>query len=81
MIVCSIGMKDWIVRLRGAVEWPMPHCFPIPHGVVCGTLVTTATDMNIRELRERAPDSQSLEKYAQISRMLTCRPEILRNVA
>jgi alcohol dehydrogenase len=49
---------------------PLGAFFPIPHGVVCGTLVAAATDMNIRALRERAPDSRSLEKYAQIGRML-----------
>ena len=54
---------------------PLGAFFPIPHGVVCGTLVAAATDMNIRALRERAPDSRSLEKYAQIGRTLAGRPE------
>ena len=54
---------------------PLGAFFPIPHGVVCGTLVAAATDMNIRALRERAPNSRSLEKYAQLGRLLTGRPE------
>jgi len=54
---------------------PLGAFFPIPHGVVCGTLVAAATDMNILALRERAPDSRSLEKYAQIGRTLADRPE------
>jgi len=53
---------------------PLGAFFPIPHGVVCGTLVAVATDVNIRALRERAPDSRSLEKYAQLGRMLSGRP-------
>ena len=34
---------------------PLGAYFPIPHGVVCGTLVATATEANIRALRERTP--------------------------
>jgi len=48
---------------------PLGAFFPIPHGVVCGTLVAAATEMNIRALRARVPDSQALEKYAQIGRI------------
>jgi alcohol dehydrogenase len=55
---------------------PLGAYFPIPHGVACGALVAAATDANIRALRERAPGSRSLEKYAQIGRMLNGRPEL-----
>lgn len=53
---------------------PLGAFFPIPHGVVCGTLVAVATEMNIRALRERAPDSRSLVKYTQIGRLLNGKP-------
>ncbi len=49
---------------------PLGAFFPIPHGVVCGTLVAAATEMNIRALHARAADSPALEKYAQIGRLL-----------
>jgi alcohol dehydrogenase len=49
---------------------PLGAFFPIPHGVVCGTLVAEATDMNIRALKERDPDSKALLKYAQAGRMM-----------
>jgi alcohol dehydrogenase len=49
---------------------PLGAFFPVPHGVVCGTLVAAATNVNILALRERAPDSPSLERYAQIGRVL-----------
>ena len=55
---------------------PLGALFPVPHGVVCGTLVAVATDVNIRALRERAPDSPVLEKYAQIGRMLNGRVQL-----
>ncbi len=44
---------------------PLGSLFPIPHGVVCGTLVADASDINIRALMERNPSSPALEVYAR----------------
>jgi len=44
---------------------PLGSLFPIPHGVVCGTLVAEATDINIRALIEREPSSPALSVYAR----------------
>ena len=44
---------------------PLGSLFPIPHGVVCGTLVAEATDINIRALIERDPASPALAVYAR----------------
>jgi alcohol dehydrogenase len=60
---------------------PLGAFFPIPHGVVCGTLVAVATEVNIRALRERVPDSPALEKYAQAGRVLTGKPLLSRESA
>lgn len=49
---------------------PLGAFFPIPHGVVCGTLVAEATALNIRALRARAPQSPALAKYAEAARLL-----------
>lgn len=43
---------------------PLGSFFPVPHGVVCGTLVASATRENVAALRERAPESPALAKYA-----------------
>lgn len=50
---------------------PLGAFFPIPHGVVCGTLVAAATAINIRALQSRAPQHPSLEKYAQVGRLFS----------
>jgi len=50
---------------------PLGAYFPIPHGVVCGTLVAAATAVNIQALQVREPDNPALAKYAQVGRMLT----------
>jgi len=47
---------------------PLGAFFPIPHGVACGTLVATATAINIEALKSRLPDSPALPKYAEIGR-------------
>ena len=53
---------------------PLGAFFPIPHGVVCGTILAVATEVNLRALRERAPDSPALEKYARIGALLSDEP-------
>jgi alcohol dehydrogenase len=55
---------------------PLGAYFPIPHGVVCGTLVSAATEVNIKAMQEREPDNPALAKYAQVGRLLTGRTEI-----
>ncbi len=47
---------------------PLGAFFPIPHGVVCGTLVASATASNIAALEARDADSAALPKYAEIGR-------------
>lgn len=49
---------------------PLGAFFPIPHGVVCGTLVGAATRMNIDAMLSREPDNPALEKYAQAASIL-----------
>ena len=47
---------------------PLGAFFPIPHGVVCGTLVASATASNIAALEARDADNPALPKYAEIGR-------------
>lgn len=49
---------------------PIGGFFPIPHGVVCGTLVASATETNIRALRERGSNPEALAKYAGVGALL-----------
>ncbi|MBL6929232.1 MAG: iron-containing alcohol dehydrogenase [Rhodospirillales bacterium] len=56
-----------------ALASPLGAFFPAPHGVVCGTLVAAATEINIRALMERDPENVALEKYARAGRLLSGR--------
>lgn len=49
---------------------PLGAFYPIPHGIACGTLLAEATAVNLRALKERAPDSAALRKYAAVARLL-----------
>lgn len=53
---------------------PLGAYFPIPHGVVCGTLVAAATEMNIRAMRSRAPQHPALDKYAEVGSLIAETP-------
>lgn len=52
---------------------PLGAFFPIPHGVVCGTLVGEATRVNIEVMRRRDPQNPALRKYAEAAILLTGR--------
>ena len=49
---------------------PLGAFFPIPHGVVCGTLVASATEVNIEGLLAREPANSALDKYAKAAEVL-----------
>jgi len=50
---------------------PLGAYYPIPHGVVCGTLVAVATDLNIQLLLQREPANPALDKYAVLGDVIT----------
>ncbi len=60
---CGLGSVHGLASPLGAF-------YPLPHGVVCGTLVAAATEMNIRAMRDREPDNPALEKYAHAAEIL-----------
>ncbi len=49
---------------------PLGAFYPIPHGVVCGTLVAKATEININAMLHREPDNPALLKYARLGDLL-----------
>ncbi|MDT8374846.1 MAG: iron-containing alcohol dehydrogenase [Bacteroidales bacterium] len=45
--------------------------FDIPHGVVCGTLMADANDLNVRELSKGKNGEAALRKYATLGRLFS----------
>ena len=56
---------------------PIGGMFPAPHGAVCAALLAPGMEANIRALRERAPGSESLERYQKVAAVLTENPASL----
>jgi alcohol dehydrogenase class IV len=50
---------------------PLGAFFPIPHGVVCGTLLAATTAANIRALQARQAHHPALAKYAELGVLLS----------
>jgi len=43
--------------------------YDIPHGIVCGTLMASANDLNVRVLRKNAPNDSALKKYVIMGKL------------
>jgi len=45
--------------------------FPAPHGAICAALLAPVIRTNIEALQQRLPQSESLERYREVARLLT----------
>jgi len=54
---------------------PIGGMFPAPHGAVCAALLPHVMAANLRALRARQPDGDTLERYREIARRLTGRED------
>ncbi|HKE27344.1 MAG TPA: iron-containing alcohol dehydrogenase, partial [Bryobacteraceae bacterium] len=54
---------------------PIGGRFPAPHGTVCAAVLPHAMEINVEALRRRAPGDKALERYAEIARLVTGRPQ------
>jgi alcohol dehydrogenase class IV len=43
--------------------------YNIPHGLICGTLMASSNEINVRELRKKSADSVALKKYAHLGKL------------
>jgi alcohol dehydrogenase class IV len=54
---------------------PLGGMIAAPHGALCARLLPFVIAANVRALRERAPESPALERYAEVARIVTGRPD------
>ncbi|MDP2998633.1 MAG: iron-containing alcohol dehydrogenase, partial [Bryobacterales bacterium] len=52
---------------------PVGGAFDAPHGAVCAALLPFAMEVNVRALRVRG--GEALDRYAEVARILTGRPD------
>jgi alcohol dehydrogenase class IV len=53
---------------------PLGGMFHGPHGAMCASLLPHVMAINIRVLRERAPESEALRRYDEVAHILTGNP-------
>jgi len=46
-----------------------------PHGAVCAAVLSAAMDINLRALRDRAPEHQALARMTEVASLLTDQPD------
>jgi alcohol dehydrogenase class IV len=54
---------------------PLGGRFPAPHGAICAAILPNGMEINLRALRARAPQSEAVERYEQVARILTGKAE------
>jgi alcohol dehydrogenase class IV len=50
---------------------PLGGMFPAPHGAACAAVLPHAMAVNVRALRERAPQSRALARYHEVAALVT----------
>jgi alcohol dehydrogenase class IV len=45
--------------------------YEIPHGLICGTLMASGNEINVRELRRQEDNQQALKKYAVLGELFS----------
>jgi len=70
-LMSGISLANAGLGIVHGLASPIGGYFEIPHGVVCGTLLSEATKMNIRKLKTQGPEGKSaLKKHAEIGALL-----------
>ncbi|MGB3206793.1 MAG: iron-containing alcohol dehydrogenase [Crinalium sp.] len=70
--LCSgIALANAGLGIVHGLASPIGGFFPIPHGVICGTLMAAAVRANWQALQLRQPDSPAVAKMARLGQLLS----------
>jgi len=71
-LISGITLANAGLGIVHGLASPIGGYFDIPHGVVCGTLLSEASKMNIKKLKEIGVSGrETLRKYAQVGALMT----------
>lgn len=70
--LCSgIALANAGLGIVHGLASPMGGFFPIPHGVVCGTLMAAAVRANWQAMQTREPENRAIAKMARLGKRLS----------
>jgi alcohol dehydrogenase len=70
--LCSgIALANAGLGIVHGLASPMGGFFPIPHGVVCGTLMAAAVRANWQAMQQREPENRAIAKMARLGQRLS----------
>ena len=80
--LCSgIGLANAGLGLVHGLAGPIGGWFPMPHGVICGTLMAAVQQQNWRALKQRDPHHPAVERMARVGRLMPGGGNISENAA
>ena len=69
--LCSgIGLANAGLGIVHGLAGPIGGWFPMPHGVICGTLMGAAQRQNWSALKQRDPEHPAVERMARVGRLM-----------
>lgn len=69
--LCSgIGLANAGLGIVHGLAGPIGGWFPMPHGMICGTLMAAAQQQNWRALQQRDPGHPAVERMARVGRLM-----------
>ena len=69
--LCSgVGLANAGLGIVHGLAGPIGGWFPMPHGVICGTLMGAAQQQNWSALKQRDPQHPAVERMARVGRLM-----------
>lgn len=69
-LMSGIALANAGLGIVHGLASPLGGLFPIPHGVICGTLMAAAVEQNWHAMQQREPDNPAIAKMAALGQRL-----------
>ncbi|MGK7929261.1 MAG: iron-containing alcohol dehydrogenase [Spirulina sp.] len=70
-LMSGIALANAGLGIVHGLASPIGGFFPIPHGVVCGSLMAAAVRVNWQAIKQRDPDNPAIVKMAKLGELLS----------